>query len=813
MNDVSYEQLLDRLAGERAPTGAVTDLVLAAADGAEALDAHLAGGAAPQPRATSDGAASPEPARVYLDQIQVQNFRGIGPAAKLPLPVGNGLTLVVGRNGSGKSSFAEGLELLLTGTNQRWEGRTKVWQEGWRNLHGDGAAEILARFRVDGEAKPLELRRRWAADAKLAGGDPMTVQGPRDSWEALGWDEALAQFRPLLSYNELGTMFSERAAALYEALSGVLGLQDFDELAATVREARLAREQSSKRERDERTQLNRTLETVEDPRAAQILGLLAKRPADVAAIEQLVAGDDDDASTTGLQPLATLALPEADGLAPAIHALAVARDEVARLEATDVDRIDALARVLEQAVSYHGTHDAEDQICPVCGTADVLDAGWSIRTQAHVEELRRQSAALREARAAVLPARRAIGELFPANLPAIARTAAEQGTDVGGLPAAWDRWAEVLRGADDAVAEEALPVAQALLREAEAARAAAAAELERRDTAWRPTREAVLAWCASCHRAALDKDLVARLKDAEAWLKDATAELRRERLQPVVEAAQANWAELRHESNVALGEVELRKEGTRRYAAFDVTVDGSSSSAFGVMSQGELAALAVSVFLPRASLPASPFGFMVIDDPVQSMDPAKVDGLARVLARAAETRQVIVFTHDARLPEAVERLDIDARIMHVKRRAQSKVEIVAHRPPSDRYVGEALAFSKTENVSDEVRARVVPGLCRSAIEAACAARIRQRLIGEGVSHAAVEERLMEKTSLNTWLADAFELTVAQGNEIAGRVRQLAGDDGVATVRLVNKGAHQLIAADGQQLAESTKRLVRAIEPA
>jgi hypothetical protein len=59
------------------------------------------------------------------------------------------------------------------------------------------------------------------------------------------------------------------------------------------------------------------------------------------------------------------------------------------------------------------------------------------------------------------------------------------------------------------------------------------------------------------------------------------------------------------------------------------------------MSQGEVNALALSVFLPRARLPASPFRFLVIDDPVQAMDPAKVDGLARVLEKAAADRQVI----------------------------------------------------------------------------------------------------------------------------------------------------------------------------
>ena len=47
-------------------------------------------------------------------------------------------------------------------------------------------------------------------------------------------------------------------------------------------------------------------------------------------------------------------------------------------------------------------------------------------------------------------------------------------------------------------------------------------------------------------------------------------------------------------------------------------------------------------------MPESPFRFLVIDDPVQAMDPVKVEGLARVLHRTARTRQVIVLTHDVK---------------------------------------------------------------------------------------------------------------------------------------------------------------------
>jgi ABC-type hemin transport system ATPase subunit len=94
---------------------------------------------------------------------------------------------------------------------------------------------------------------------------------------------------------------------------------------------------------------------------------------------------------------------------------------------------------------------------------------------------------------------------------------------------------------------------------------------------------------------------------------------------------------LRQESNVDLGSIRLAGSSTSRHVELDVSVDGAAGSALGVMSQGEVNALALSVFLPRARLPASPFRFLVIDDPVQAMDPAKVDGLARVLVRRPPT--------------------------------------------------------------------------------------------------------------------------------------------------------------------------------
>lgn len=64
------------------------------------------------------------------------------------------------------------------------------------------------------------------------------------------------------------------------------------------------------------------------------------------------------------------------------------------------------------------------------------------------------------------------------------------------------------------------------------------------------------------------------------------------------------------------------------------SVDGVESEALSVMSQGELHALALALFIPRATTPNSPFRFIVLDDPIQAMDPAKIDGFIRCCRRS-----------------------------------------------------------------------------------------------------------------------------------------------------------------------------------
>ena len=142
-------------------------LVLAALES----DGALAGALQPAariglPRAAAPGGAAPEPRKVFLQEIRARGFRGIGPESTLVIAPGPGLTLVVGRNGCGKSSFAEAAELLVTRRNLRWEDRTAQWKEGFRNLHQPKAA-LRALFTIEG-GRSCEVHLEWKDDADVS---------------------------------------------------------------------------------------------------------------------------------------------------------------------------------------------------------------------------------------------------------------------------------------------------------------------------------------------------------------------------------------------------------------------------------------------------------------------------------------------------------------------------------------------------------------------------------------------------------------------------------------------------------------------
>jgi hypothetical protein len=263
---------------------------------------------------------------------------------------------------------------------------------------------------------------------------------------------------------------------------------------------------------------------------------------------------------------------------------------------------------------------------------------------------------------------------------------------------------------------------------------------------------------------------------------------------------------LRQESNVDLGPVRLAGASTHRKLSLDVTVDGVEGAALSVMSQGELHALGLALFLPRATAPESPFRFIVIDDPVQAMDPAKVDGLARLLSRVASDRQVVVFTHDDRLPEAIRRLQLPATIWEVVRKEQSIVELTKNEDPVSRYLDDARAVALTKELSEDAKGAVVAEFCRSALEAACHEAIRARQIKARVRRADVEHALMRANTLRMLMALRLFNDADRGQDVDSELRKRFGPTAAGALTAANAGTHGAYKGKLKALIDDSERL-------
>jgi len=785
VSDATLLALVARRLETHPPSGAAVDLVVAAFQGREAVDSTLRGDKLAT-AATAAAAGVTGPPAAYLAELHVEGFRGIGPPVALHLRPGPGLTLIVGRNGSGKSSFSEALEMLLLGSNRRWAGRPKVWEDGWQNLHHRHTS-IEARFNLDGRREPLVLSRRWADGAGLDG-SVLVIGGKPRPLETIGWAQPLAAHPPLLSHHELETALDEGPSRLYDALAGILGLGDLTAAQETLRRARLDVEASIKTARGAVPALRALLEKAEDERAATVLTALATKVWDLDVIADAVSGlaaADEQSTLRRLSDLASLPVLSREDLEEAIHRLRLTHAEVERIREGDAGRADETAALLQQALDVH-TH-AVDQTCPVCGTEGVLTYDWRLRAGQRLQELRSQAAALRQATGDLQTAISHSARLVTAP-PAALREAGDAGVSTVAALQAWQRWAQSPDDGDAIRLAAHLKTNGPLLIAAVAdVRRAAAGEMQRRERSWRPGAEAILAWLPQARAARDAETAVEALKSAEAWLRAAHDELRDERFRPIAEAAQANWTELRQDSNVSLGELRLTGASTQRRLTLDVKVDGESASALGVMSQGELNCLALSLFLPRASMPESPFRFVVIDDPVQAMDPSKVEGLATTLSRAARHRQVVVLTHDTRLPDAVRFLGLEATIIRVVRRESSEVELRAVDTPAHRHIEDAMAIAQTEGLPAEAM-RVVPGFCRMALEAAAAEAATRRMRREGRPFADVEAELQRPTTLMTWLALALFGDATRSGEVNSYLER-HHPWAAQPVRECNRGVH------------------------
>jgi energy-coupling factor transporter ATP-binding protein EcfA2 len=803
-----HDLLTERLDADPTVDEPLARTVLAAWDGDDALAAAVAGHEAVTTVTPTPGR---EPAPdVFLAAIHAEGFRGVGPAATLPLRPGPGLTLITGRNGSGKSSFAEAAELALTGDSRRWSGRTVVWRKGWRNLHAPAKAFIGVDLVTAGASGVTRIARRWADGDELDGGrwTRQRSGGEREQFDGEAWREDMVTYRPFLSYSELGALIDGKPTELHDAMHNLLGLGPLTAAKDRLRLARKKLTDAAKAVSDARKELRADLAHVDDPRAVQATALLASARPDLPAVAKLVAGASDDPSGgAALIALAALEAPDAAKVHASTARLRRAADRAGELATAETRSADRIAKLLRLVLDDHDGLDTSP--CPVCGTG-TLDDGWRAGAVRRATEMEEAAAALRDA-SAELTAAVAAGRALTAHRPPVLGGSVP--IDIEALARAWSDWQDAGRAAGAAELAHALDTALGPLAAAvEDIRARARAELAHRDEVWAPLARRLGAWHDAAAATAAAKPTLDLLGRALQWLTDTSDSLRDERLAPFADASHRVWQTLRQQSNVDLGPVRLGGTGTRRHVALDVRIDGTDGgAALGVMSQGELHALGLSLFLPRATVEQSPFRFVLIDDPVQAMDPAKVDGLAQVLAEVAVDRQVVVFTHDDRLADAVRRLEIPATVWEVQRGERSVVELRHSEDPVSRYLDDARAMALTKNLPSDLRGELVATCCRSAVEAAAHAKIRRVRLGRGERHADVEKLISEAKSTSDKVTLAVLDDPAKRPELLRTVRKEQGTPAVDALQRCRQGAHHGLDGDLRPFVKDVERLAEWIQ--
>jgi DNA repair exonuclease SbcCD ATPase subunit len=762
-------------------------VVLAALESPEDLSDALGGAvAAARPPSSTPPEPSSEPVGAYLSSVTVEGFRGIGPKVTVPLQPGPGLIVIAGRNGSGKSTLAEAIEIALTGRNSRWDnkkGKGVVWSQAWRNLHAGDPAEIrigiaeesagATTIGVDwpsGDDVDVDEQKRWI----------QRIGKKREEPDALGWDAALEMYRPLLSYEELGHILEGTPSHFYDQLHRLLGLEQLTEAMQRLdAEVKQLRKPSAdlKRTRDE---LKPLLETHTDPRAATALAHVKKTKPDIDAVRPLITDQAPATTPPAWQQAARLATPSADEAEQKLKALR----EAATSEAEEARNSDALAdartQLLEEGLEFHEEHG--DQQCPVCGQGS-LNERWAVAARAALEREHSASRTLNAARAAT---RSAVVALIRGVLrPPLSDD------DLTTLPAAqqaWEHFAQFPEGNDTALAEHVETSLPEVLRSYAALREQASTLIQQRADEWAPVAEKLADWMGKARAVAEAAPQLKLAEEALKWLRENAGELRNERITPLADQARQIWAELRQESNVDLGAIRLEGQNTSRRVTLQADVDGTETEAFGVMSQGELQALALAIFIPRATSPESPFRFMVLDDPIQAMDPSKIDGFLKVLTELAKDRQVIVLTHDDRLPAAVRVSRTEARIVEVTREANSAVHVEESSDPATRLLDDAFAIAVDDAVPDEIKGRAIPRLCREALEVTAKDVFAAKALKEGRSRSEVESAWEGARKVAHRLALALSLDTDDKEAVD---KWLAGGSTrKQTMAVVNKGLHQ-----------------------
>jgi energy-coupling factor transporter ATP-binding protein EcfA2 len=735
---------------------------------------------------------------VFLRSIQVEGFRGIGPQAQIKFAGGPGLTIIAGSNGSGKSSFAEALERVLTGTAQRWE-KGVADEKEWRNVHTkDRPSAVRVVWREDGDKTDSSLKLEWAEGEDFKDAATMILRSGQASqpWAGTNWGDLIERYPPLLSYTAFAKILQGTQLELFDVFNPLLGLGPLESADTRIQQRHKELESAEKLVANAWLVMQRACEASGISSLIELVVAAASAGLEPSAVlERALAGDATSVDGATLRRLAEVTPIDASKMVTLAVAVLKATETLAKSSDTDTERDERLLAVLRSARDVH-LHDAA-LFCPVCSTG-TLDDAWAASAQLSIDAIEHRLRALHNARALHRSAQNELLAALPAteSVPTIAEipNSMEARSAVGMLRSLVDVSpldVAALRTAADAAAKAV----------AEASRQAFSVLGESAEKS-RPAIAAIGSWVTAADGHIDVKAKLAHHVEARKWLRTCMETFRVERLKSMNQLMLDNWGKLQQTSRVKVDPFEISGIKTSRKLGMTCSIDGESANARSVLSQGELHALGLSMFLPRALHRESPFGFLVIDDPVQALDVRKVDGLAQLLNDIAVTRQVIVFTHDERLPDAVHRLGLQATVL--------KVSVKRSSDAVSRALEEAEVLLKDTAIPAAAAVRSVAGCCRAAIEESAVRRFRRESFGSGES---VEEidRILKK-HLSFWDRVSLGAWGVVDADASGRSRAVDHRVGLLLSAL-NKGAHESVVGwEPGDLISTSRVAIRKLFP-
>ena len=652
----------------------------------------------------------------YLSRVDVQGHVGIGEATVsldfVPVP---GITVVTAPNGTGKTSIVHGIRRCVGN-----DSRTDDVLEG--NLHHE-IREITvaitdgirtARLRCSGKSAAV-----WDEDDGGASAFPSS------------WSRSYSRYQPVLLYPEIGEIITD-PGNLHDFLKGAISVDVLQELQRRIDDQRGKSRASTTTLKKLRTDAVDLLQGDEWSGIKSLVDGCAEIPtsSQKASVVAALAGLVTQASRAIPEIIEVAELPSYDEpTAVLIEAFATARSGVA----AESQVLRDVLRNLREAGNLLADARSTDR-CPVCGA---IGQRWDEVAQEQERALSELLSTYDKAKE-VLEARiNAIVGVLP-KAPAVLDVLTSLGdleVDATGLKGRWELvWGNAVALKVDDLTVDSVDTLINSISGVRKDRNALVVRLDTLRTAQTGQdarlKVAVETWLENADVA---KDEIARRDPADTlkrWIDSQIKSTRDLLFQPISDGAKEIWNCLNPESDLSLTGLGIAG-GTQRQQRIlpgleigGVTVP-TDAEGVRVLSTGQRNALSLATYLPRSAQSASPFRFLVLDDPIQAFDGSRVNYLAVRLCELAKTHQVVIFTHDERLWNELCALSTNARRVVLRRRAdgQSKIEVIEATSAGDVLLGElskTLAIYEQGNPSgatEEAVTALTLAVCRQALDA------------------------------------------------------------------------------------------------